>query len=344
MAARPSNIRLKDIAAKAGVSVMTVSKVMRDEPDVSQATKARIRALAQQMGYVPDSLAQGLRTGATKILGLVISAVTNPIFARIVLALEERAHELGYDLIIAQHLLSAEREEAIIRRLLSRRVDGLFLSPVYRLAPQAPAYDEIRARGTPTVILGHPAASFCAGLVSVETEDQLGSASVTRHLIEQGHTRIAYFAGPAASPAAQERLDGYRKALREANIETDDRLVFIAGNSIEDGERAALQMLNEGARPTAIQTFNDMTAVGAANLLLNQGLRIPDDISIAGFGNILLSEYFRVPLTTVRQPKFRLGVAAMELMQKMLAGEPVASRRLEAELIVRASVGRPSAG
>jgi LacI family transcriptional regulator len=98
-------------------------------------------------------------------------------------------------------------------------------------------------------------------------------------------------------------------------------------------------MLNEGARPTAVQAFNDLVAIGAATVLLKQGIRIPEDISITGFGNILLSEHFRVPLTTVRQPKFRLGVAAMELMQKLLRGEPVESRRLEAEIIPRASIG-----
>src|SRR3954467_1375871 len=121
MPPRPINVRLKDIAAQAGVSVMTVSKVMRDAPDISPATKARVKALAQQMGYVPDTLAQGLRTRTTRLLGLVISTVTNPIFSRIVLALEERAHELGYDLILAQHLMSPDREEKIIRRLVSRR-------------------------------------------------------------------------------------------------------------------------------------------------------------------------------------------------------------------------------
>jgi DNA-binding LacI/PurR family transcriptional regulator len=340
MQARPANVRLKDIAACAGVSVMTVSKVMRDAPDISAATKGRIKLLAQQMGYVPDSLAQGLRTGATKLLGLVISTVTNPIFSRIVLALEERAHELGYDLILAQHHLKPEREEEVIRRLLARRVDGLILSPVYRLSQRAPAYDEIRARGTPTVVLGHPAL-FCAGLPNVETEDLRSSASLTEHLIKLGHKRIAFFAGPTASPAAQERLEGYRHSMRDANIEIDDRLIFAAGNSIEDGAASALQMLNEGARPTAIQAFNDLVAIGAANVLLTQGMSVPGDISITGFGNILLSEHFRVPLTTVRQPKFRLGVAAMEVMEKLLRGEQVESRRLEAELIHRASVGPP---
>ena len=140
-------VRLKDIAGRAGVSVMTVSKVLRDAPDISAATKSRIRALARQMGYVPDSLAQGLRTRTTKLFGLVVSAMTNPIFARVVMAIEERAHELGYELILSHTLNLAEREDTAIRRLISRRVDGLFVSPVYRLGPEAPIYQELQRCG-----------------------------------------------------------------------------------------------------------------------------------------------------------------------------------------------------
>src|SRR5580698_1746982 len=127
-------VRLKDIARQAGVSVMTVSKALRDEPDVSSATKTRLRALAQQMGYVPDSSAQGLRTKTTKMFGLVIPSITDPIFGRITFAVEERAHELGYDILLAHTLNQSEREEQCIRHLLSRRVDGIFISPVYRFA------------------------------------------------------------------------------------------------------------------------------------------------------------------------------------------------------------------
>jgi LacI family transcriptional regulator len=131
-------VRLKDVAAQAGVSVMTVSKALRDAPDVSAATKARICALAKELGYVPDSAAQGLRTRSTKLLGLVVSASTNPIFARIILAIEDRAHELGYEVILCHTHNKAEREAACLQRLMARRVDGLLISPVYRLASERP--------------------------------------------------------------------------------------------------------------------------------------------------------------------------------------------------------------
>jgi DNA-binding LacI/PurR family transcriptional regulator len=302
-------VRLKDIAARAGVSLMTASKALGDATDVAAKTRARVRLLAQQMGYVPDSMAQGLRSRKSRLLGLVLSTVANPIFARTISAVEEGAHEWGYDLILAHTLNNPEREEACIRRLIARRVDGLLIFPIYRLAPAAAIYEVLWQRQTPTVILGQRA-PFCA---------------------------------PADAPWAQERLEGYRRALREAQIQPDDRLIFTAGATMEEGEKAALQMLNESVSMTAIQAANDLAAMGAANVFLQQGLRIPGDLSIGGFGNILMSEHFRVPLTTVRQPKMRLGAAAMEIMQKLLRGEPAESRRLAAALLIRASTAAPKA-
>lgn len=319
---------------------MTVSKVLRNASDISAATKARVRLLAEEMGYVPDSIAQGLRTRTTKLLGLVISSITNPIFARTTLAIEERAHELGYDIILAHSLNSVEREETCIRRLLSRRVDGLFVSPVYRLDPNPTIYDEIQKNGTPCVILGHRA-PFCSGFVNVETDDVAASYAMTKHLLELGHTRIAFFAGPGAAPWAQERAEGYRRALRDAGVEPDDRLMFTAGVTIDEGETAARQLLDEAPAATAIQAVNDLVAIGAGNVLLNSGRRIPQDISLAGFGNVLISELFKVPLTTVRQPKFRLGAAAMDSILSLVRQQPVDCKRLSATLVVRASSGPP---
>jgi LacI family transcriptional regulator len=166
---------------------------------------------------------------------------------------------------------------------------------------------------------------------------------MTRHLLELGHKKIAFLAGPSGSPWAQERLEGYRRALREAAIEPEDSLVFTAGSSIEEGEKAAVQMINESASMTAVQAADDLVAMGAANVFLNQGIKIPEELSIAGFGNILMSQHFRVPLSTVRQPKLRLGVAAIDSMQKLHRGERPESKRLPAEIIVRASTAPPRA-
>jgi LacI family transcriptional regulator len=335
-------VRLKDIAERAGVSVMTVSKALRDEPDVSAGTKARLRALAEQLGYVPDSSAQGLRTRTSKMFGLAISSMTNPIFSRVLLAIEERAYALGYEVLLAHTHNLPEREEACLRRFLARRVDGLFISPVYRMAVEAPIYQEIRARKVPTVLLGH-VAPFCQEFVNVESDDLAASFSATQHLLELGHKRIAFFAGPQHTPWTQERFEGYRRALRQAGMEVDDKLVFQAGRTIEEGGKAATQMLHESSGATAIQAVNDLVAIGCAETLLQSGLRIPQDISVVGFGNILLGQHFKVPLTTLRQPKFRLGTAAVDSMQSLLRGQRPEPKRMPAELIVRASSAPPSA-
>ena len=333
-------VRLKDIAQHAGVSVMTVSKVLRDAPDISASTKARIRLLAQQMGYVPDSMAQSLRTRKTNLLGLVIPAMTNPLFVRTWMAVEERAFEAGYQVIVTHSFNKPEREESAIRQLLSRRVDGLLISPLYRLDPTVAIYDELRQRDIPVIILGHKA-PFCASFTGVETDDLQASLELTRHLIGLGHKQIAFFTGPASAPWAQERLEGYRRALREAQLPAEDGLVFNAGGTIEEGAQAAVEFLREKPSATAIQAVNDMVAMGAANHLLDQGIRIPFDLSITGFGNFLASEYFRVPLTTARQPKYRLGRLAVETVLRLMHGEQVEPPRLTSEIIIRASTAAP---
>jgi LacI family transcriptional regulator len=331
-------VRLKDIAARAGVGVMTVSKALRDKHDVSAETKTRVKLVAQQLGYVPNSSAQGLRTRTTKLFGIVVSTFTSPIFSRVVLAIEERAYELGYDVLIAQSLDIPEREEACVNRFLARRVDGLFIVPSYRMATEARIYQELLARKVPTVVLGHTV-PFCNQFVNVESDDLAGSYQATQHLLNLGHTRIAFFSGPPGTPWTQERFEGYRRALRESGLDVDEKLVFQAGRSIDDGAKAALQMINEGSDATAVQTVNDMLAVGCAETLLKQGLKIPGDISVVGFGNILMSQHFNVPLTTSRQPKYRLGSAAVEAMQQLIKGNRADSKRLAAELVIRASSG-----
>jgi len=192
------------------------------------------------------------------------------------------------------------------------------------------------------VLLGNRA-PFCEAFPAIETDDLESSASAARHLIELGHRRIAFFAGPRVSPSALERLEGYRRAHRDAGVPLDDKLIFNAGSTIEEGSSAALQWMQEETGATAIQCAHDQVAIGAADTLLNQGFTIPGDLSVVGFGNILAAEYFRVPLTTVRQPKLRLGTVAMDVMMKLLRGEPVSSQRLKAQLEIRASTAPPRA-
>jgi DNA-binding LacI/PurR family transcriptional regulator len=333
-------VRLKDIAERAGVSVMTVSKALRDLPDVAEGTRQRIQALAREMGYVPDSVARGLRTRATRLFGVVLPAVTHPVYARVLLALEERTYEVGYDLLYAHTLNLPEREERAIERMLSRRVEGLFLSPAPRLQGEVRVYEELARSGTPVVVLGEPTPA-CERFPSVAGDDHAGAYEGTRHLLELGHRRIAFLSGPVAAPWARRRWEGYRRALLEAGVEPRDRWVFAGGTTIEDGVQAGAQLLAEAPEVTAVFASNDLTAIGCGEYLLNHGVRIPEDLSLLGFGNTLAAEHFRVPLTTLREPKRRLGYAAMNVMSQLLRRQPAESVRLPVTLAIRASTAPP---
>ena len=235
MGRTPEMIRLKDIALEAGVSVMTVSKALRDAPDIAAKTKLRIDDLAKRMGYTPNLGARSLRSQETKLLGLVIPATTDPIFARIVMAIEQRALEHGYELILHHSWNHPEREETILQNLISRRVDGIFLSPVYRVVPEVDAYRELRLRSIPTVIMG-PLAEFCADFVNVQTLGNESAFGMTQHLIDLGHKRIAFFAGPRFSPARSRGRKAIGEHYARNGIEEDPALVFNAGSTIAEAQ------------------------------------------------------------------------------------------------------------
>jgi len=338
-------IRLRDLAEQLGLSVMTVSRSLRDAPGISAVTRERVRKLARELGYVPNIAARGLRTRNTHLIGLVVPTLSDPILARVVCGVEERARDTGYEIILAQSLNQVEREEACLKGFLARQTDGILVWPLPRLTPEAPVLAEQQRHNARVVLLGS-APTAAADHLLVAVHDFAASVQLTQHLLSLGHRRIAYLRGHPTSPIAQDRFEGYRRALREAGLEVDDRLVFHAGSTFEDGATAALQMVNEGIRPDAIQAFNDPVAVGAAEVLVQQGWRIPEDVSLAGFGNVPVGEHHRVPLTTMRQPKHRLGVAAVDLLLASLRGERVGSLRLPADLLLRASTARrePVAG
>lgn len=335
-------VSLKDIAARTGLSLMTVSKALRDAPEVAATTRERVKQVAAELGYVPNTLARALRTRTTKFFGLLLPTITNPFHARIVVAIEERAFGMGYDVILAHSLGLVEREDACLERFVSRGVEGVFLAPVYRLAAESRGCRLLLERQIPTVILG-PVAQFCQTFPNVETDDLHGSYELTRHLLELGHRRILFLAGPTGSPVARERLEGYRRALRDAEIEVDDRLILVAGSTTDDGTQAGQQLLAEPTDATAIQAVNDQVAVGCAHVLLAHGIRIPADLSLGGFGNIAMGEHFRVPLTTVHQSKFKLGQAAMDAMMALKQGQRPDTTRLPTRLIVRESTAPPPA-
>ncbi len=336
-------VRLVDIARQAGVSVMTVSRVMRDTPDISEATKAKVLAIAKQLGYLPDAMARSLRTRSTRLLGALVPTVTDRVVGPALQTIGEYVQQLGYDLIVAQSFDRPELEESCLHRLLARRIEGLFLVPVGPAAVAAQHHVHLRRRQVPAVVLGYgPAMASDESLHAVGADETAASRLVTDHLIGLGHRQIVFLAGPSLSASARARFDGYRQALRSSGIDLDERLVFGAGLTMADGVRAVERMLSESVRATAVQAVNDMVAIGAMDGLVKRGCSVPGDWSLAGFGDLPLSGFGRIPLTTVGEPKHQLGKAAVQVMASLLRGESPVSVLLPTELIVRSSTGPPN--
>jgi len=335
-------VRLTDIALEARVSMMTVSRVLHGKPGVSKATRERVQAVADRLGYVPDAMAQSLRARSPRLLAALVPSLSDPVWSLALQAIEERVHLMGFDFLLAQSQGLREREEVCLRRLMARRVEGLFLASSVQATATSPVYLQLQESHAKVVALGHtdPAASV-AGFHAVGHDETAASRKVTTHLIELGHARIAFFAGPSLSASARARFEGYRLALQKHGLPQDERLVFGAGMTVADGAKAVERFVAESARATAIQAVNDLVALGAVAALAQRGLRVPTDLSVAGYGDLLPGEAAPVPLTTVKQPKYALGEKAVEAMAALLRGQRPDVTLLSAELVVRSSTGPP---
>lgn len=335
-------IRLKDIAERVGYSVMTVSRVMRDTPNISSRTRQRVLRVAREMGYVPDAAARGLRLQNTHLLGLVLPDLGDPSWAAMASALEAASAPVGYDLAMTCSHGSDKGEETRIARLMGRRVEGLFLAPLPRTRKVGGIYRQLVEQRMRVVVLGQRP-EHLAGFSSVSVDDRTGVALGTGHLLELGHTQIAFLAGPTLSPVARTRLRGYRDALRSQGIKVRDELIVRAGTTVPDGMAAARQLLAEKASFTAIVAVNDAVAVGAARALMTAGWRIPDQASVVGYGNHPCSEFCGAPLTTVDTNVVGQAETATRLMFDLVTGQDVGDAALEPRLITRDSSAPPPA-
>ena len=332
-------VRLKDIAQEAGVAVITVSKALRGYPDVAPETRAKILSIAQRFGYVPDASARSLRSKRSGLVGLIVPRITNPLLTGVVDGVLERLQAAGLNVFIVQSDNEPEREDRAIIECVSRRVEGMLIIPCGRPAVDVLAYKWLRERGIPTVIVG-PGPVFCQSFPTVRADELEGMRIITEHLIKLGHQKIAFISGPSLWPGMQLRLEGYRRALMNAGIGVDDRLIIATGPTFENGRNTGLllkDLLASGT--TAIQAGNDLIATGVLMTLKEFGLHVPDDVSVSGFGDVWLAACTAVPLTTVRVPKFQLGIRAAENLMAQLAGEKVSNDILPVELVIRASTG-----
>jgi LacI family transcriptional regulator len=335
---------LKDIAQALDLSVMAVSKALRDASDISAATKARVQEEARRINYVPNQSARNLRSHQSRLFGVVVPNVNNTYYSNLVWGIERQAEVMGYQILLAHSLDQGDCEIAEVRRLLARQVEGVLLVPAVRWQNRFMTLELLRQSGIPVVMLDrYPAGAEQFQQASwVVCRDQYGAELATRHLLELGHREILHLCGPNGSSASAARFGGYRKTMGDSEAGFRDNLVFLAGSDIESGRKAISQAISEKVSFTAVTAFNDLVAVGAADVLQHQGFRIPTDVSLVGFGDGLLAANFRVPLTTIRIPQIELGTAAVRLLEELIRGAAVDPRELPVELVVRYSTARVS--
>jgi LacI family transcriptional regulator len=320
---------------------MAVSKALRDAPDISAATKARVQAEARRQHYVPNRAAQNLRSRQSGLIGVIVPQINQFASADFVWGIERAAGAKGLQVLLGHSLDQAGHELDEVRRLLSRQVEALLLVPAVRWQHRLATLELIRASGVPAVLLDvYPAGADKFPQISwVVCDDQRGSELATAHLLELGHREVLFLAGPNGSSASAGRFSGYQRALAGAGVPYSDARVYLAGRDIAAGRQAMAQALSEKAVFTGVVALNDGVAIGAVETLLRQGFRVPQDVSVAGFDDGLLAENFRVPLTTIRVPRVEMGEAALRLALDLRKGGPVEPRVLPVEIIIRQSTG-----
>jgi LacI family transcriptional regulator len=335
---------MKDIARDLGLSTVTISKVLRNHPDVGEETRQRVLARVKELDYRPNLAARGLVTGRTYLVGLIVPDLLHPFFAEIAASLSETLRKDNYCLIVSSSEEDPDLEEQEISQFLARRLDAMIIASCRSTVE---VFLRIDRQNTPYVLIDR---SF-PGLLSnfVGADDFAAGMLATQHLVDVGCKRIAHIRGPETSPGIQ-RLEGYKRALGQNGKNVIDEYVIFEPKgdvgSKQSGAEAIRQLLSCKRVPDGVFCFNDPMAMGAVNEAVSQGFRIPEDIAIIGCGNLHYDDSLRVPLSSVDQHSRQIGAEAARLVLKALKSKVVPKPEailLPPELIVRASTQRRSA-
>jgi LacI family transcriptional regulator len=308
----PRVASVKDVAARAGVSLGTVSNVLNRPDRVSPETRARVEQAMRDLGFVRNESARQLRAGRSRTLAYVVLDVRNPFFTDVAEGAERAAEESGLSLFLCHSDNRASREADYLAHLVEQRVQGILVTPV---DPAAPGLAEVRRNGTPLVIVDRTREDdkFC----SVAVDDVLGGRLAVEHLVERGHTRVAFIGGPDSIGQVRDRLEGARRAWADAGLPADQLTVVpTAALTVVEGRSAGERVMGLAARrrPTAAFCANDLLALGLLQQLSTAGLAVPGDLAIVGYDDIDYAGAAAVPLTSVRQPRQELGRRAAELV------------------------------
>jgi len=329
---------LKDIAQATGFSITTVSRVLNrtaDQVGISEATQKKILQAAEAMNYQPSNVARGLRTGKMQVVALVVRDMANPFFAEVACAVQDELESHGYDLLLFNAKDPSGANDDSVRRLFNMiyrwPIGGLIICQDMPLSPDD--CKRLRLKGIPVVMI-NPV--LHEGIDAVFVDDRIASRDAVQHLLERGHRRIGYLAGPKSMPTGKARLEGYIDALTAHGIPVDDRLIVDVAFTAEGGARAMDVLLRLDPPPSAVAAANDVSAFGALKVALDRGLSVPGDLAIIGFDNVGVLTY--PALSTVDHNQVGLGRTAVALLMERIKGDAAAPRKvvvLEHRLVIR---------
>ncbi len=326
---------IRDVAERAGVAPITVSRVINNSGYVSPETRARVEAAIEELQYVPNSLARSLRFKRTHTLALVLTDITNPFWTTVARGVEDVASSQGFNVILCNTDESEGKQDEYLKVLLQKRVDGFLLVP----ASSTPEpIHLIQSQRIPVVVLDRRVPDVQVDVVRGDSEG--GGYEITRLLLSMGHRRIAMLSGPKSVSTAADRVAGYRRALAEAGVPSDFEMAYYGEYTQESGYRLAKLALSASPPPTALFAANNFIAIGALQALREAGLRVPDDVSLVSFDDIPPAFVIEPFLTVVCQPAYEMGQAATQLLLSRLSGEAPEEPQeivLPVEVIIRRS-------
>lgn len=334
-------VTMKDIARDLGVSVVTVSKVLRNHQDIGDETRKRVLQRIKELNYTPNLAARGLVTGKTYLVGLVVPDLLHPFFAQVAVSLSAVLRKKGYYLTITTSEDNPELEEQEIARLLARRLDALVIAST---CAEPTAFKNLTKDGPPFVLIDRNFPGFDAHYVGVD--DEAVGRIAANHLIDVGCRRIAHLRGPENSPG-KGRLKGFMEALRARNIDFQPEYIStqrkVDVHSRESGAQLMKQMLALDPPPDGVFCHNDPMAVGAIHAILDAGLRVPEDIAVIGSGNLHYDDELRIPLSSIDQQTEQIGERAAKLALSLLESKSQPRTKtviVQPELVARASTAR----